>query len=410
MIPFVAFAALLTLAAAAAIAYGLLRAPRGKRASAEEINAAVYRDQLAELDLALAEGTLSAAHHAQAREAIRHRLAEDLATGAVRSPRVATASTKWMAAMIVVVLPLAGALLYALLGTPAALDPAARRTTPASDESAHGLQSQQIATMVERLAARLRENPDDLNGWVMLARSYSAMGRFDESSRAYAEAAKLAPKDATLLADYADVLVMAQGRRFDGEPDRLVARALAADPKHGKSLALAGTSAFNRRDYATAVRHWSTLRAQLDPGSEMASSVDASIAQARQLAGGAVEAPAAAPAKGFVSGTVKIAPALEARVAPGDTLFIFARAPQGSRMPVAVVKRPVGAWPVTFRLDDATSMPGGTRLSSLKQVVLEARISKGGAANAAPGDLRGTVGPLDVGREGVAIEIASVVE
>lgn len=410
MIAFIAVAAAIALAAAGAIAFGLLRSPRGERATSEEVNAAVYRDQLAELDAALAEGTLSAAHHAQAREAVRRRLAEDLARGAAHAPRTATASTKWMAAMIAVVLPLAGAFLYVLLGNPRAIDAPTRSAAPSSQENAHGLQGQQVAAMVERLAARLRENPDDLNGWVMLARSNSALGRFEEASRAYAQAAKIAPQDAALLADYADVLAMAQGRRFDGEPDRLVARALAADPKHIKSLALAGTSAFNRRDFTTALRHWTKLRELVPADSEMASSIEASIAQARQLSGNGGTSAAPAPAKGFVGGLVKLAPALASRVAPGDTLFVYARAAQGSRMPVAIVKRPVGAWPAVFRLDDSSAMSGGARLSGLREVVLEARISKSGSATAAPGDLRATLGPVQVGREDVVLEIASVIE
>ena len=111
-----------------------------------------------------------------------------------------------------------------------------------------------------------------------------------------------------------------------------------------------------------------------------------------------------------ISGTVRIAPALASRVAPGDTLFIYARAPQGSRMPVAIVKRAAGAWPAEFRLDDSSAMSPVARLSGLSQVMLEARVSKTGSATAMPGDLHGTVGPVDVGREGVVLEIGSVVE
>ncbi|MGE5097104.1 MAG: c-type cytochrome biogenesis protein CcmI [Betaproteobacteria bacterium] len=408
MIAFAVIAAAMSLAAGAAIAFALLRAPARARATSDEINAAVYRDQLAELDAALAEGTLSAAHHAQARQAIRQRLAQDLAGAAAKAPRVATASTRRTALALAAMLPLCGALLYGLLGNPDALD-AAKRAAP-SQQGAHALQGQQMAAMIERLAARLRENPGDLNGWVMLARSYSAIGRFDEASRAYGQAAKIAPRDAPLLADYADVLAMAQGRRFDGEPDRLVARALAVDPRHAKSLALAGTSAYNRRDFKAAIGHWTLLREQLPDGSQMAGTIDASLVQARQQLAGNGPAKAPAPeARGFVAGMVKLDAKLASRVAPGDTLFVYARPPQGSRMPVAILKRPVGAWPATFRLDDSSAMTGA-RLSGLRQVVLEARISKSGTAAAAAGDLRATSGPVDVGREDVVLEIDSVAQ
>ena len=413
MIVFITVAALLTIGATAIVTLGLWRVPRALRASSDDLNAAVYRDQLAELDAALAEGAIATDHHGHAREEIRGRLAQDLAEATTASGPVTSRMTKWTTGAIAVAMPLAAALLYLALGNPAALSPQAAPLAAGGD-NAHGLQSQQIARMVERLAARLQENPDDLDGWVMLARSYSALGRFEESSQAYGQAITLSPDNPNLLADAADVLAMAQGRRFDGEPDRLIAWALQKDPNHVKSLALAGTAAFNRKDYTRAIAYWSRIRAQAPEGSDMAASMDASIAQARQLGGvmpvAAKAGPAAAGTNASISGTVKIAPALASRIAAGDTLFIYARAPQGSRMPVAIVRRPVGAWPAEFRLDDSSAMASAARISGLKQVVLEARVSKAGSATAAPGDLRGTLGPIDVGRQGVVIEIASVVE
>ncbi|HET7404292.1 MAG TPA: tetratricopeptide repeat protein, partial [Usitatibacter sp.] len=358
---------------------------------------------------ALAEGGISADHHGHARDAIRGRLAQDLAG----STEVAVASrsrrTRWISGGIALAVPVAAGLLYATLGNPEALLAQTAPKVAAAGDGAHGLDSPQIVAMVERLAARLADNPDDLDGWTMLGRSYSALGRFEEASRAYAQAITLSPDNPALLADAADVLAMAQGRRFDGEPDRLIAWALAKDPKHVKALALAGTAAFNRKDYNRAVEYWARIREQAPAGSDMAASMDASIAQARQLAGGTVPVMQQAPSAA-ISGTVRLAPALAGRVAPGDTLFIYARAPQGSRMPVAIVKRAAGPWPAEFRLDDSNAMSPAARLSGLNQVMLEARVSKAGSATAMPGDLRGTLGPVDVGREGVVLEIGSVVE
>jgi cytochrome c-type biogenesis protein CcmH len=411
MIAFIAIAALVTIAATAIVTLGLWRIPRTLRASADDLNAAVYRDQLAELDAALAEGAIAPDHHVQAREAVRGRLAQDLGNS---TPTVAvavvgrSAATRWTAGVIGVGVPIAAALLYLALGNPAALLAQPSADVVAGD-SAHGLQSPQIAAMVERLATRLADNPDDIEGWVMLARSYSALGRFEEAGRAYAQAITISPDDPALLADAADVVAMAQGRRFDGEPDRLIAWALTKDPRHVKALALAGTAAFNRKDYNRAIGYWTRIREQALPDSDMAASIDASIAQARQLAGGTMPVMAQAPAA-VITGTVRMAPALASRVAAGDTLFIYARAPQGSRMPVAILKRPVGAWPVEFRLDDSNAMSPAARLSGLSQVILEARVSKAGSATASPGDLRGTLGPVDVGSQGLALEIASIVE
>ena len=247
MTPFAIAATLLALATAILVARSLRGGPRAGAGTFDDLNAAVYRDQLAELDAALADGSLSGERHAEARANIRARLAAELSRGAAQAKSLAASRTWTFGAAGAVVL--AGAALYALLGTPAALTPAAR-APEASQEAKHGLQGEQIAAMVERLAARLQANPDDLDGWVMLGRSYSALGRFADAARAYGQATQRQPNDAGLLADQADVLAMAQGRRFDGEPDRLIARALAADPNHVKSLALAGSAAFARRDAA----------------------------------------------------------------------------------------------------------------------------------------------------------------
>ncbi len=412
MTAFIAFAALLAAATIALVAGSLARRPRGARSSADDVNAAVYRDQLAELDAQLAQGALDAEHHAAAREAVRLRLAGDLRAS---SGSLAAGGSRAGAIAAGLAIAVGAGALYALLGTPAALSPQA---AAARQDPAHGLQGEQILGMIERLAGRLRDNPEDLNGWVMLARSFSALGRFDDASRAYAEAVKRADKDAVLLADYADVLAMAQGRSFRGEPDRLIARALEADPRHVKSLALAGSSAFARQDYQRAVEYWT--RIDVPPDSPMGRSIEGSIAQARQLAAEKPGAAAAAarvdrsvPATGEagrIRGRVTLAPALAARVEPGDTLFVFAVPADGSRMPIAIVRQPVGAWPASFTLDDSSAMSGASRLSAQQKVVIEARISKSGNAVAAAGDLRGGLTQIKVGAAGVVVNIDSIIE
>lgn len=407
MTAFVLAAALLAIATITLVGGSLARRPRDRRADADEVNAAVYRDQLAELDRQLAEGALGAEHHERAREAVRLRLAQELRGGAATR----LGADRRMAMGIAAALAAGSAILYALIGTPAAIDP-----KPGAPESAsaHGLQSEQILAMVQRLAARLREDPEDLNGWVMLARSQSALGRFDEAARAYEQAVKRAPREAALIADQADVLAMAQGRSFRGEPDRLIARALELDPSHIKALALAGSSAFARQDYARAVEHWKRIEAQVAPDSQMGRQIEASIAQARQQAAEkpSITATRPAPARagdGRIAGKVTIAAALASRVKPGDTLFVFARPVSGARMPIAIVRQPVGAWPASFTLDDSAAM-ATTKLSTLREVVLEARISRTGSANPAPGDLRGVVASAKVGSTGAMIVVDSVVE
>jgi cytochrome c-type biogenesis protein CcmH len=262
----------------------------------------------------------------------------------------------------------------------------------------------------------------------VLARTYYQLNRFPEATRAYEHAAALMPDDATLLADYADALAAAQGGALQGKPLELVARALAVDPTQWKALALAGTAAFDRKDYAQAVAYWERMKASVPPGSPIAQSVDASIAEARELGGiksAASAAPpaiakgpaAAAPAKapvagssaGTVAGTVTLAPALAAKVSPNDVVFIFARPVQGPRMPLAIIRKQVRDLPVAFTLDDSTSMSPTTTLSSAGEVIVGARVSRSGQAMPQSGDFEGLSPPVKVGTRGMAVVIENTI-
>ena len=202
-------------------------------------------------------------------------------------------------------------------------------------------------------------------------------------------------------------------RRADsrGKSLELIERALKADPTHWKALALAGTAAFNRKDYKGAVAYWERMKATVPPGSPIAGSIDASIAEARELGGlqaqpGArqvrprpsprrrrrrVPRPQAATLPGAtIGGTVSLAPALAARAAPTDTVFIFARASEGPRMPLAILRKQVKDLPVAFTLDDSMAMAPNFALSNFPSVIVGARISKSGNASPQSGDLEGS--------------------
>jgi cytochrome c-type biogenesis protein CcmH len=393
--------------AAAALAFVLppllrtRRAPPG--AANDATNVAVYRDQLRELEADLAAGTLAREQYDDARRELEARLLDDVRDAGSR-PRVA-APGRWAAISAGIAIPLVSIALYLAVGNPAALSP---------ESGSHGVTRQQIEDMVDRLAARMKENPGDPVGWAMLGRSYSVLDRFAEAAVAYANAVKNSPPDAQLLADYADALAMAQGRRLEGEPERLIAQALKIDPRNVKALALAGTAAFERHDFKGAIAHWQKILAIAPPNSDMAESIRDSIADAEKLAGGPVKAPpaparAAAAASGTVSGTVQLAPALAARVAPGDTVFIFARAVDGPRAPLAVTRREVRELPATFTLDDRMAMAPGMNLSAHARVVVGARVSKSGQPTPQPGDFEGLSTPVKVGDTGVVVVIGTEV-
>ena len=310
---------------------------------------------------------------------------------------------------------------YSMTGSPglAGWPMAAGPQGPAAPASAveHAQNLQRIEAMVDKLAARMKESPDDAEGWSMLARSYAVLGRHAEAVPAYERAVALREGDPQLLADYADALAMRNNGDLAGEPLRLIERALKIDPRHLKALSLAGTAAFDRKDYASAVRHWSAILEAAPPGSDYVAQVQASIDEARQL-GGLPAAPAAtspapqaaAQRAAAVSGTVSLAPALAAQAAPDDTVFVFARAADGPRMPLAILRKQVRDLPFEFTLDDSLSMSPAARLSGAARVVVGARISKSGQAVPSPGDLAGQSAAVDVGSRGLKIEIAEVVK
>jgi len=297
-------------------------------------------------------------------------------------------------------------------------DAAAQGDGAAGDQSAapHPTTSEQIAAMVEKLAQRMKEQPNDAEGWAMLARSYSVLGRHPDALVAYEKAVALRKDDPSLLADYADSLAVKNNHQLGGEPMKLIERALKLDPKNLKALSLAGTYAFERKDYAGAVKQWEKVVAIGPADNVFVQQLGPAIEEARQLAG----LPAAAkPLDGAtgagvtgrtVSGRVTLAPALASQAKPEDTVFIFARSAPGTGMPLAILRKQVKDLPLEFMLDDSTAMSPANALSGASKVVVSARVSKSGNAKPQPGDLSGQSAEVSLGTRGLQIEIRDVVK
>lgn len=410
MILFWIVAALLMAGALLFVVPPLVRG-RASASYAPGLTVAVYRDQISELDTDLSTGKLGAEAYAEVKRELELRLLEDIPVAPAASPGlVAPQGGRGVAIMVGVSLPLLAVAIYIALGTPSAVDPA--QTAAAVAAAGQAPTPEQITRMVEQLAERLKQNPNDARGWTMLARSYSALERFPKAAEAYAKAAALAPNDAQLLADYAETLAIANGRNLNGKPTELLQAALKLDPNHQRSLALAGTAAFNENDYPAAIGYWERLQTTLPPGSDNARKIAAKIAEARaaagqsaqsnNLAGSGVQAVA-------IGGTASLSPALAAQAQPTDTLFIFARAMTGTKMPLAVLRAQVKDLPKTFMLDDSMAMAPAMKLSNFQEVMVGARISKSGNATPQSGDLTGVVGPVKAGSRGVSIVIDGVV-
>lgn len=411
---FLIVAGLLLALVLAALLRPLLRGGRdgtADPAKARDLNLAVLREQRAELERERAEGLIDAEAFGKTLQELERRTLEDAAVAGGKS---ILSARRPLVAGVLGILILAGVVaLYVFLGQPGAMNGGNPAATVQG--GGHAVTPQQITAMVEKLAARLQENPNDGEGWLMLARSYSALGRYPESAAAYGRAISMLPPDAQTLADFADTVAMAQGRKLQGEPEKIVRRALEVDPKNIKALALAGTIAFDRQDYQAAIGEWRKIVALVPADSGIAAGIQSSIRDAENrlaIASGKSESSdAKAPsAAATISGSVTIDPALASAVAPGDTLFIFARAVNGPNIPLAIMRKAAGDLPIKFTLDDSMSMAPNFRLSQFKQVVVGARISKSGDAMPRSGDLEGVSATVSPGAAGVRISIAHKVK
>jgi cytochrome c-type biogenesis protein CcmH len=405
-------------AALAALVLALLLRPllarRGAagQVSRKEANVAVYRDQLRELEAELAAGKIAPADHQRAKDELQARLLEDVdaAAAAEAAPR---ASGRGAAIAVGLAVPVCALALYFFVGSPDAVDP---RMSPDK------VSELRVEDMVARLEAKMRDNPENVEGWKMLGRSYAVLGRFADAVDAYSKAAQRAPRDAQLLADFADALAMAHGQSLQGEPEKLVLRALEIDPQNLKALALAGTAAFHRGDYKRAAETWQRMLALVPPDSEDARSISDNVAEARARAdapsaraaapsarAAAPAARASAPAHPGVRGTVRVSEKLRDKLAPGDTVFVYARADSGPPMPLAVLRRTAGDLPIAFALDDSMAMRPELTVSAFPRVVVTARVSRTGNARPEAGDLQGASKPVANDAKGVVVEINEVV-
>ena len=415
-------ALLLIAATVGALSWPLLRARASPPDPDDAAATDVYRDQKRQLDDEMAAGSITRGEYDTSLQELASRLGAELSVPAATA--AAPSRLPYVAAlMLVAILPVSALLLYVTLGNPNAMRSAAQTSERAP------LSHEELTTMVDKLAARMKEQPDDPTGWKLLARAYSAMGRYKDAIAAFGEASARSPQqDPALLADWADALAM-QKQTLQGEPAQLVARALSIDPRNQKALSLSASAALERKDYDTAVAEWRKLQAQFAPGSEEAKEVAAMIAEAEAAKGGGsslaagAASVASAPANTTPPGSghttsgvdasavrvrVSLDPKLRDRVAAGDALFVFARAVGGSRMPLAVIRAQANELPRSFTLDDSMAMSPATRLSSAADVVVEARVSKSGSATPAPGDLRGISKETKPGGDEVSVVIDGV--
>jgi cytochrome c-type biogenesis protein CcmH len=282
-------AGLILIALAFVLPPALQRPEESKRETDDErkqANIAVYRDQLSELEADMRNGIVSEQQYAQDREEIERRLLEDVATTDTKKAVASPVFARNTAYVFGIGLPLAVISFYLLVGSPKSIGESPETALQAGPVAPQERTQEQIAANVEKLAKRLESNPSDVQGWTMLARSYSSMERYGEAAGAYAKVTELKPNDADLLTEYAFVTAMANGRSLEGKPMELIQQALKAEPENAKALQLAGSAAFQSKDYKKAIDYWQRVLKQVPPESEAGREISARIDEAKKLAAG----------------------------------------------------------------------------------------------------------------------------
>ena len=426
----------------------------------DSLNLEVFRQRLAELDGDLAAGNLDQTQYDAAKSDLERELLYDLdrdgggATVAPQAAPVATAARAPLLALALAVLvPATAVLAYLQIGEQEIIpriEMVAQGGDPSGLPAGHGgnAETPSLDQLTARLAEKLEQNPDNLEGWVMLARTYFATNQPTKALGAMERAYELAPREANVVIGYAEAIAANQDNQLAGRPAELIRTALELEPTNPSARWLDGMLAYQQERFDEAASTWESILGEMDPAGEEAAQMRQMVAEARERAGDATmadqpgaasgppastpqpataeepaspavtqapapskaAAPAPAPAPpvpaapatqgASIQVSADLAPGLADRVAPGDTVFVFARAAAGPPMPLAVQRFRVADLPVSVTLDDSMAMMPAMRLSAFPEVIVGARVSRAGQAMPQPGDLEGQVGPVAVGAAG----------
>ncbi len=366
------------------------------QASQAKANAKVYRDQILDLDREHDSGHISDQEWQQSRDELSLRLLED--TSAVDDPAAKVEKPAiWTAAVLAVALPLGSMGLYMWVGQPEALNPLALKSPEQADPK-------DLAKMAQTLAEKLQDKPDNLQGWVMLGRTYRTLENFDASLKAYDRALKLSDDD-DLKLERIEIIAMQRQGRFEGEPWNVIREVLQRDPQHFGALLTAGSASYAEGKFADALKFWEQARKPLDANHPDLAGLENAIATVRDRLGMPAKQMPASSSGLNVTGQVNLSASLKSKTNPNDVVFIYATPANGDRMPLAIFKTTVSQLPLNFTLDDSTAMTPDRKLSGAGEVMVKVRVSKSGNAMPQSGDLSGSLGPVKVGAKDLKLEI-----
>lgn len=442
MTTFIILCTLMALAAVAAVCVPLWVGGRTKGDADRRAQVlAILRQQAADLEADRTAGRIDQDEYEESRLELERRVLEETKHDEeVRSGK-SSRMPRIVALVLAVVIPCSAALGYYALGRITAMDPNFIAMMEAQQASARGHSQRDMQEMLDDLKAKLAEDPRNANGWFLLARTAASMNRFDEAVEAFQKLNALVPNNADIIADMADMMAAANGKVITPDIEKLLKKALVLDPTQWKALALLAINAWDRQHYAEAAQYWERLLANVPADFPDRDQIQANIHEAKRLGGvndnisavspSAREAaapaasgepvvapgapttsapPTASPADlKAVAGTVELDASLKGQVKPDDVVFIYARPASGSRMPVAFTKVTVKELPYKFELNETMRMAMGVEtLSSVKSVIVGARISKTGNFMPQAGDLEGeTANPVAVGERDLVVRITT---
>lgn len=356
----------------------------------EAVNVAIHRERVEELKAERDAGRVEPEQYDAAKRELELELLRDVG-GSVSSAPAHRPRRHWRSALAAVVLvPVLAGYGYSQLGAYGLID----GIPVAQAESAPSVEQ-----MIARLKKRLKEQPDDSEGWRFLGRSYLVLERFGEAAEAYQRAYDLEGEHPELMTDLAEALSLVNGTSMAGRPKALIERTLELEPDLPKALWLAGVGAYQRGDWQQSIDHWTRLVGQLPPDSEDAGLVNRVIVDARRQLG---VAPADVIAIGArITVRLEISRALKDRARPQDDVFLYASPEDDLGPPAAVARLRVSDLPTTIVLNDDKAVIPTRKLSHYKRVVVGARVARSGAASKRTGDLSANAESVEVGQQGM---------
>lgn len=350
-----------------------------------EQNVAMFRQRLTELENELALGNLLPEQFDKMKSELEQTLLDDV--GDKDAPVLRSTRPGWLMSLVLVALISVASLgWYVVRGNATALE-----MTLAQQNG----KMPSVAELTTRLEETLAQNPDSAEGWYLLSRTYMDQGRFQDAARALENVVRL-DRTAAALAQYAQALYFTNQNQMSEQIDQLLTEALTLDPNEAAALGMRGIEAFEAGDYKSAIRFWQQSMPNITDQNSLAA-LNAGIAEAAKRLKDAGETVDPALIGASISVEVNITDEMRANARPEDTVFVFARAPEGGPpMPLAAARLTVADLPIRITLDDTMAVAPMARLSSASEVNLIARVAKSGTPEPQSGDLQGLQGPFPV--------------